>query len=148
MFRMEERGARDRALEDSVQQAEQSGLSADDTCRLRDILSRRVDAFRRALRGDLPARVCVEPMRVHFKPQAQAVKARPRRYDPVKTGWLASCIAALGEFGLLVRNIQAVWASPAMAGPKRHFSFGQRLPGGELAGGAISGGDALSLIHI
>ena len=68
---MEERGARDRALEDSVQQAEQSGLSA--ACRLRDILSRRVDAFRRALRGGLPARV--EPMRVQLKPQAQAVKA-------------------------------------------------------------------------
>ena len=103
MFRMEERGARERALEDSVQQAEQSGLSADGACRLRDILSRRVDAFRRALRGDPPARV--EPMRVHLKPQAQAVKARPCRYDPVKTGWLASCIAALGAFGLLVRNI-------------------------------------------
>ena len=85
---MEERGARDRELEDSVQKAEQSGLSADGACRLRDILSRRVDAFRRVLRGDPPA--CVEPMRVHLKPQEQAVKARPRRYDPVKTGWLAS----------------------------------------------------------
>ena len=58
-------------------------------------------------------------MRVHLKPQAQVVKARPRRYDPVKTGWLASCIAALVAFGLLVRNIQAVWARPAMAVPKR-----------------------------
>ena len=43
-------------LEDSVQQAEQSGLSADGACRLRDILPRRVDAFRRVLRGDPPAR--------------------------------------------------------------------------------------------
>ena len=58
-------------------------------------------------------------MKVHLKPQAQAVKARPRRYDPVKTGWLASFIAALGAFGLLVRNTQAVWASPATAVPKR-----------------------------
>ena len=85
---MEERGARNRALEDSVQQAEQSALSADGAGRLRNILPRRVDAFRRALRGDPPARV--EPMRVHRKPQAQAVKARPGRYEPVKTGWLAS----------------------------------------------------------
>ena len=53
----EERGARERALEDSVQQAEQSGLSADGACLFRDIPSRRVDAFRRALRGDPPARV-------------------------------------------------------------------------------------------
>ena len=58
-------------------------------------------------------------MRVQLKPQAQAVKARPRRYDPVKTGWLASCIVALGAFGLFLWNIQAVWASPAMAVPKR-----------------------------
>ena len=100
MFPMKERGARDRALEDSVQQAEQSGLSADGACHLRDILSGRVDAFRRALRGDRPARV--EPMRVQLKPQAHAVKARPRRYDPVKTGWLASCIAALVAFGSIV----------------------------------------------
>ena len=42
---MGERGARDRALEDGVQQGEQSGLSADGACRLRDILSRRVCAF-------------------------------------------------------------------------------------------------------
>ena len=114
---MEERGARHRALEDCVPQAEQSGLSTDGACRLRDILSRRVDAFRRALRGDPPARV--ESMRVHLKPQAQAVKARPRRYDPVKTGWLASCIAALVAFGLIMRNIQAVWASPAKTVPKK-----------------------------
>ena len=58
-------------------------------------------------------------MRVHLKPQAQAVKARPRRYDPVKTGWLSSCIAALVAFGLIVWNIQAVWATPVMAVPKR-----------------------------
>ena len=37
----------------------------------------------------------------------------------MKSGWLASCIVALEAFGLLVRNIQAVWASPAMAVPQR-----------------------------
>ena len=61
---MEERGARDRALEDSVQQAEQIGLSADGACRLHDILSRRVDAFRRALRGDPPALAFSRPSRL------------------------------------------------------------------------------------
>ncbi|CAM9301856.1 unnamed protein product [Sphacelaria rigidula] len=73
--------------------------------------------FRLALRGDPPARA--EPMRGHLKPQAKAVKANPRRYDPVKTEWLAPCIAALLVFGLVVRNIQPVWASPAMVVPKR-----------------------------
>ena len=152
---MGERGTRDRALEDSVHQAEQSGLSADGACRLRDILSRRVDAFRRAFRGDPPARV--DPMRVQVKPQAQAVRARPRRYDPVKTGWLASCIAALVAFGLLVRNIQAVWASPAMAVPKRDTfrlvsdyqavnSQVEQSPGGDATPGrhaGVVGGEVL-----
>ncbi|CAM9773302.1 unnamed protein product, partial [Sphacelaria rigidula] len=86
-------------LEDSVRQAEQKGLSADGAHCLCNILARRVDTFHRALRGDPPARV--EPMR-------EAVKAKPRRCDPVKTVWLASCIAVLVAFGLLVRNIQAV----------------------------------------
>ena len=39
MDQIGKRGTRDRAVEDSVQQAEQSGLSADGACRLRDILS-------------------------------------------------------------------------------------------------------------
>ncbi|CAM9318038.1 unnamed protein product, partial [Sphacelaria rigidula] len=82
-------------LEDSVRQAEQKGLSADGAHSLRDILARRVDTFRRALRGDPPVRV----------------EAMPRRCDPVKTLWLASCIAVLVAFVLLVGNIQAVWAS-------------------------------------
>ncbi|CAN0493282.1 unnamed protein product, partial [Scytosiphon promiscuus] len=111
----EERVERERALEDSVKEAVQNGLSADGAGRLRDILGRRVNAFRRALRGDPPA--SVEPMRVQLKPQAQAVKAEPRRYNPVKTGWLASCIAALVAFCVL-----AVWASPAKATPRRNTS--------------------------
>ena len=92
------------------------GLSISKAERLRGILSRRFNAFRRALRGDPPARV--EPMHVQLKPGASAVKAKPRRYDPVKTSWLASCVAALLAFGLVLRNLQAVWSGPAMALPK------------------------------
>ncbi|CAN0420185.1 unnamed protein product, partial [Scytosiphon promiscuus] len=106
---------RERALEDSVEEAVQNGLSADGAGRLRDILGRRVNAFRQALRGDPPARV--EPLREQPKPQAQAVKAKPRRYNSVITGWVASCIAALVAFCVL-----AVWASPAMATPRRDTS--------------------------
>ena len=87
--------------------------------RLRGILSRRFNAFRRALRGDPPARV--EPMHVQLKPGASAVKAKPRRYDPVKTSWLASYVAALLAFGLVFRNLQAVWSCPAMAVPKKDY---------------------------
>ena len=39
----------------------------------------------------------------------------------MKTGWLASCITALVAFDLIVRNIQAVRASPAMVQKKDTF---------------------------
>ena len=93
------------------------GFSVSKAKRIRGILSRRFNAFRRALRGDPTARV--EPMRVQLKPRASAVKAKQRRYDPVKTSWLASCVAAMLAFGLVFRNLQAVWSSPAMAVPKK-----------------------------
>ena len=59
-------------------------------------------------------------MRVQLKTGAFAVKAKPRRYDPVKTSWLASCVAALLAFGLVFRNLQAVGSSTAMTVPKKH----------------------------
>ena len=93
------------------------GLSVSKAKRLRGIVSRRFNAFRRALRGDPPARV--EPMRVQLKPGASAVKAEPRRYYAVKTSWLASCVAALLAFGLVFRNLQAMGSSTAMAVPKK-----------------------------
>ena len=71
------------ALEESVTDAVAQGLSVSKAERLRGILNRRFNALRGALRSDLPARV--EPMRVQLKPGASAVKAKPRRYDPVKT---------------------------------------------------------------
>ncbi|CAN0043371.1 unnamed protein product [Sphacelaria rigidula] len=58
-------------------------------------------------------------MRVTLKPGAAAVKAKPRRYDPVKSSWLASGMGALVAFGLVFRNLQAVWSSPAMAVAKK-----------------------------
>ncbi|CAN0081963.1 unnamed protein product, partial [Scytosiphon promiscuus] len=58
------------------------GLSVSGAERLRGIRGLRVNAFHRALRGDPPARV--EPMHVQLTPGASAVKAKPRRYDPVK----------------------------------------------------------------
>ena len=95
------------------------GLSVSKAERLRGILSRRFNAFRRALRGDPPARL--EPMRVQPKPEASAVKTKPKRYDPVKTNWMASGVVALLAFGLVLRNLQAVWSSPAMEVPKKDW---------------------------
>ena len=105
----EEESARKVALEVRVTDAVAQGLSISKAERLRGIMSRRFNAFRRALRG----------VRVQLKPGASAVKAKPRRYDPVKTSWLASCVAALLAFGLVFRNLQAVWSSSAMAVPKK-----------------------------
>ncbi|CAM9729047.1 unnamed protein product, partial [Sphacelaria rigidula] len=72
MIPAQEESARKVALEDSVTDAGATGLSISKAERLRGILHCRVNAFRRALRGDPPARV--EPMRVQPKPGASAVK--------------------------------------------------------------------------
>ena len=113
----EEESARKVALEESVTDAVAQGISVSKAERLREILNCRFNAFRRALRGDPRARV--EPMRVQLKPGPSAVKAKPRRYDPMKASWLASCVAALLAFGLVFRNLQAVWSSRAMSVPKK-----------------------------
>ena len=102
----EEESARKVALEESVTDAVAQGLSVSKEERPHRILSRHFNAFSRAPRGDPPRRV--EPMRVQLKPWASSVKAKPRRYDPVKASWLASCVAALLAFGLVFRNLQAV----------------------------------------
>ena len=105
----EEESARKVALAVSITDAVAQGLSVSKAERLHGILNRCFYAFRRALRGDPPARV--EPMGVQLKPGASVVKAKPRRYDPVKRSWLASCVAALLAFGLVFRNLQAVWSN-------------------------------------
>ena len=117
MRQRNKKSAREVSLAESVTDAVAQGLSVSKAERLRGILSRHFNAFRRALRGDSPARV--EPMRLQLKTGASAVKVKPRRYDPVKTRWLASCVAALLVFGLVFRNLQAVGYSTAMAVLKR-----------------------------
>ena len=62
----EEESAGKVALEESVTDAVAQGLSVSKAERLRGILSRRVNAFRRALRGDPPARV--EPCLLYTSP--------------------------------------------------------------------------------
>ena len=65
-------------LAKAVETAAANDLSAGGEARLRDILDRYWNAFRRGLRGDPPARV--EPLTVTFKPEANVVKARERAY--------------------------------------------------------------------
>ena len=73
----DEESARKVALEESVTDAVAHGLSVSKAERLRGVLHRHFNVFRRALRDDPPARV--EPMRVKLKPGATAVKMKPRR---------------------------------------------------------------------
>ena len=85
--------------------------------RLHDVIGKNWKAFWRGLRrGNSPARV--EPLCVALKPAARPIKARPRVYNPVKTAWLAACMASLTALGPVFLNMQAVWASAAMATPK------------------------------
>ena len=113
----EEEAGRAAALDRAVSQAADNGMSSSGVGRLTDIIGRRYNAFRRALRGDPPAKV--PPMKVTLKPGATPVKARVRSYNPDKTNWLTTCLAALVAMGLMYFNPQAVWASAIMATPKK-----------------------------
>ena len=114
----EELRARSEALEAAVLASAAAGLDKSHVERLRDVIGRRSNAFRCVLRrSDPPA--SVEPLRVTLKTGARPIKARSRVYNPVKTAWLAACMASLAALGLLFSNLQAVWASVAMAMMRR-----------------------------
>ena len=114
----EELRARSEALEEAVLASAAAGLDESHVERFRAVIGRRWNAFRRGLcRGDPLARV--EPLRVTLKPGARPVKAQPRIYNPVKTAWLAACMASLAALGLVFLNMQAVWASEVKATPKK-----------------------------
>ena len=105
----EEAAARAEALKHAVSKAAAAGLGESHVHRLRGIIHARWNVFRRGLRpGDPPANV--EPLKVNLKPDARPVKARPRAYNPVKSAWIAACMATLVALGLVFANMQAVWA--------------------------------------
>ena len=104
----EEEQGREEALAAAVESAASAGLSGQGRERLESIIDRHWSAFRRALRGDPPARV--EPMRTTLVQGARAVKARSRTYNPTKTLWLTLCLTTLVAMGMLFLNPQAAWA--------------------------------------
>ena len=117
----EELRARSEALKGAVQVSAAAGLRDPHVERLREVIGRHWKAFRRGLRrGDLPMRV--EPLRVILKLGTRPVNSRPRVYNPTKTAWVTACMASLAVLGLVFLNLQAVWASAAMAAPKTMLS--------------------------
>lgn len=48
------------------------------------------------------------------------LSVKPRKYDPVKSSWLASCMVALSAIRLVFRGLQAIRSTPALAVPKQH----------------------------
>lgn len=90
----------------------EKGLTAEHSENLHRILSHHVNSFRRALRGNPPAKV--EPRKIRVKPGVEAVIARLRRYDPTKSKWLPGYIAVLTALDLVIANLHAVWAFPAI----------------------------------
>lgn len=62
--------------------------------------------------------VSTESPCVVLKPDARPVKPRLRSFFPAKAAGFAACMAVLmGR--LIMKNMQTVWASQAMAAPKR-----------------------------
>ena len=114
----EELRARSESLEGAVLASVAAGLDESHVERLRDVIGKRWNAFQCGLRrGDLPA--LVELLRVTLKSGAWPVRARPRVYNPVKTTWLAACTASSAALALVFFDMQAAWASAAMAMPKK-----------------------------
>ena len=100
-----------------MEAAAANSLSVWGGARLREILDRHWNVFRRGPRGYPPA--LVESLTVTFKPEAKVVKTRGRVYSQIKTAWMATCIGTLAALGLVVHNLQAMWASTTMAAPKK-----------------------------
>ena len=124
MFRYSELEMHDRvgALETVVDDAVDHGLPPECAKMLRDIVFRtHLDIFRQALLGDPPARV--ESMTVRLQPGARAVRAKLRASPPVKAAWLHKHMANLETAGTVFRNLQAIYASMAIAIPKGSNSY-------------------------
>lgn len=121
MARDKELRERRAALERGGEEAMAEGLPLEQAEYLCGILSRHVNAFQRALRGDHPA--SMERRKFRLTPGAQAIKAHPHRYGSTKIKRLAGCVAALTAISLVVVDLQAVWASAAICVPARD-SFG------------------------
>lgn len=102
---------------DAVHVADDPGLSQKKVNQCEGVLSRRWNAFRRALLDDPPARV--EPLRAILKPGARAVKAYARTYVPVKKLSIVACTATLLALEQMFVNSQTILASPEMAVPKK-----------------------------
>ena len=114
----EELRARSEALEDAVQASAADELDVSHVERLGEVIGSSWKAFRLGLRRGDPS-ASVEPLRVTLKPEARPVKARPRVYNLIKTTWLAACMVSLAALGFVFLNMQAVWASAAVAALKK-----------------------------
>ena len=111
MFQDSEVGMQDRVgvLETSIDDAVDHGLP-ECAKMLRDIVFRtHLDAFRRALLGDPPARV--EPMTMRLQPGARAVRAKPLASPPATAAWLHGHLANLETAGMVFPNTRAIYAS-------------------------------------
>ena len=139
MDQMGERGTRDRALEDSVQQAEQSWPER----RWRASFTRYSVSSRRRFSSCFAG--CSSSARGAHEGSSEATGAGRGQTSPVR-----SCEVRV--VSVVHRGCGGVWFGraehPGRVGQsshggatKGHFSFGQRLPGGEIAGGADSEGD-------
>ena len=138
----EESRARSEALEEAVLASAAAGWDESHVERLRDVVGRRWNVFRRVLRrGDPPARV--EPLRVTLKPGARQVKARPPVYNHVKTpGWQHGFVGGSGAcFPYYAGGVGQCSYGYA---EKRKISLDERFPGCEPARREGAGGDSQS----
>ncbi|MEM9897005.1 MAG: reverse transcriptase family protein, partial [Bacteroidota bacterium] len=99
-------------LENNIELAKKEGLSSNGEKQLREVIGKYKDLFQTSLSNCPPARVT--PMKAKLKLGYKPVKAKARKYSPEAAKWMSKFIRDLEDNGLIYRNNQAVWASPAM----------------------------------
>ena len=82
---------------------------------------RRVIFSHRAIwENDLSAPALVHPMILQMKPGAAPVRCAARRYTPEQSNWLRAHVKTLLDQGLIYRNHDSRWSSPAIVVKKPH----------------------------
>ena len=113
------------AIDNMVTEAAAEGLAQEYTDRLRRILDKNKSIWRLSVGLDEPA--MVTPMDVRLEPNAEPVRCKARRYPPLHSEFMHEHVQMLEDAGLVYRNPNSAWASPALVVKKPGGGGGYRL---------------------
>ena len=103
-------------MERLITDALQEGLPA----HLEPELRRIIFSHRPIWEDDLKEPALVHPMIIRLKPGAIPVRCVARRYTPLQSDWMRQYVKSLLDQGLINKNSDSKWASPAIVVKKPH----------------------------